>query len=169
MTTLLPVDPFREALSLRKAIDQLFEQSFVRPGWTVASRQTVAPALLDAYETAQGYRVRFLLPGVRPEDIDLTIQENTLVLKGQVPAFVGSDEQVRWLVQEITPGRFERSMTFPRPIDADHVECTYEHGMLTLWLPIVEASRPKRISVAGADAQPQSQQAAATVEAGAAR
>lgn len=153
MATLLPFDPFREAMSLRKAIDQLFEQSFVRTGWSLAGRQSPI-ALLDAYETEQGYRVRMLVPGVKPEDLDVSIQQNTLTLKGQLPAFVGSDEQVRWLAQEITPGHFERTITFPKPIDADHVECTYEHGVLTLWLPIREESRPKHISVRSGSGQP---------------
>jgi HSP20 family protein len=160
MATLLQFDPFREAMSLRQAIDQLFEQSFVRPGWTLNGRQGLT-ALLDAYETEQGYRLRFLLPGVRPEDIDLTIRENTLVLKGQVPPFVAPDEQVHWLAREISPGHFERSITFPRPIDADHVECTYEHGLLTLWLPITEESRPKHIRVTSSRSEPLTVEAAA--------
>lgn len=153
MTTLLPFDPFREALSLRKAIDQLFEQSFVRTGWPLVGRQNPV-ALLDAYETEQGYRVRMLVPGVKPEELDVSIQQNTLTLKGQLPAFVGPDEQVHWLAQEITPGHFERSLTFPKPIDADHVECTYEHGVLTLWLPVREENRPKHISVRSGSDQP---------------
>ena len=74
-------DPFREALSLRRAMDQLFEQSFVRPGLMPAASSMMAP--MDVCETNNGYEVDVALPGVRPEDIELTVDQNTLTIRGR--------------------------------------------------------------------------------------
>src|SRR2546423_4218743 len=74
-------DPFREALSLRRAMDQLFEQSFVQPGSMPGSSMLMAP--MDVCETNNGYEVDVALPGVRPEDIELTVDQNTLMIRGR--------------------------------------------------------------------------------------
>ncbi len=148
-------DPFREAMSLRRAIDQLFEQSFVHPRWFGERAEGFAP--MDVYETDQGYEVRVALPGVRPEDIDLTVHQNTLAVKGHYESRTPEDRertdgaqggrQGNWLMREISSGSFERTITFPRPVDVDKVQTKFEHGVLTITLPITEASRPRRISI----------------------
>src|SRR6266487_5765427 len=74
-------DPFREALSLRRAMDQLFEQSFVNPSMMPGSQTMLAP--MDVCETDNGYEVDVALPGVRPEDIELTVDQNTLTIRGR--------------------------------------------------------------------------------------
>ena len=153
MTLIRRPTPLADVVTLRDALERLFDERFLRPIWPWDGEREAVPAL-DLYTTQDAVMAKVALPGVKPEDLDVSIQQNTLTLKGQLPAFVGSDEQVRWLAQEITPGHFERSITFPKPIDADHVECTYEHGVLTLWLPITEESRPKHISVRSGSGQP---------------
>src|SRR5947207_11279622 len=74
-------DPFREALSLRRAMDQLLEQSFVQPSLTPGSPALMAP--MDVCETPNGCEVDVALPGVRPEDIELTVDVNTLTIRGR--------------------------------------------------------------------------------------
>jgi HSP20 family protein len=160
MTTIMRYDPFREALSLRNALDQLFEQSFVRPFWGFSGAQG-AGVLVDVYETERGYQVQALLPGVKSEDIDLSVQQNSLTLKGQTHPTIKPEQKVNWLVQEIGTGTFERSITFPREIDVDQVTTSYENGVLTISAPFSEAHRPKKISITG------SQPKQMTVEAGA--
>ena len=159
MTTLMHYDPFREALSLRNAMDQLFAQSFVRPNWG-SSASAGRGVTMDVLETEQGYQVRVGLPGVKPEDLDLSVQQNTLTIKGQFRSSVKPDQQVNWLVQEISEGSFERSITFPKPIDADKIDTSFEQGVLSITVPLSEASRPKKISITGG--QPKQ----VTVEAG---
>lgn len=159
MATIMRYDPFREALSLRKAIDQLFEQSFVRPVWGFAGGQGSGMAM-NVYENDEGYHVQALLPGVKPEDIDLSVQQNSLTLKGQLHPAVNPEQRVNWLLQEIGSGSFERTITFPREIDVDHVTASYELGMLTISVPFSQATRPKKISITGV--QPKQM----TVEAG---
>jgi HSP20 family protein len=179
-------DPFREALSLRRAMEQLFEQSFVNPSSMPGSPTLLAP--MDVCETPNGYEVDVALPGVRPEDIELTVDQNTLTIRGryshqnehqkqpegqtqgqqqtqgqpsqqQSQAQQGRTQRHRqghnWLSREIVSGTFERSITFPRPIDTNNIQTKFENGILTIQLPVSEASRPKRISITGSESQPQ--------------
>ncbi|HLH60566.1 MAG TPA: Hsp20/alpha crystallin family protein [Ktedonobacteraceae bacterium] len=148
MTTLMRFDPFTEVLSLRDAVNKLFEESFVRPGW-FGTRTSNFAAPMDVCETEQGYQVYVLLPGINPENIDLTVQQNTLTVKGQYQPIFNEGQKVSWLLQEIGYGTFERTITFPKPVDADHIETTYENGILHLVIPFSEVSRPKKISITG--------------------
>ena len=160
MTTWRRSDPFQEALTLHDAMNQLFAQSFVQPGWRASSSPTMA-APVDVFETEQGYQVRVLLPGMQPEDIDLTVQQNTLMIKGAFHPSVQEGQQVTWLVQEIESGTFERTLTFPKPIDTEKLTTSYEQGILSIQLPIMESSRPKRINIAGGKQQPKMVEAGA--------
>lgn len=184
-------DPFREALSLRRAMDQLFEQSFVNPSMMPGSQSLIAP--MDVCETNNGYEVDVALPGVRPEDIELTVDQNTLTIRGrfsqqndhqnqgqeqaQQQAQQGQAQQQtqqgqtqqdgrkshrgghNWLSREIVSGAFERTVTFPRPIDTNGIQTKFENGILTITLPVSAASLPKRISLTGSSSQSQSQSA----------
>ena len=172
-------DPFREALSLRRAMDQLFEQSFVNPGMMPGSLSKMAP--MDVCETNNGYEVDVALPGVRPEDIELTVDQNTLTIRGrysqqndhesqpqgqaqgqtqaqgqqqqspqqteqqnggqqtQQPQSGKTDRHRQghnWLSREIISGSFERTVTFPRPIDTNNIQTKFENGILTIQLPV---------------------------------
>ncbi len=195
-------DPFREALSLRRAMDQLFEQSFVQPGLMPGSPSLMAP--MDVCETPNGYEVDVALPGVRPEDIELIVDQNTLTIRGRYShqnehqnqpqgpiqgqpqtqpgqtqggllqqqsqpqagqhnggqqTQQGSTDRHRqghnWLSREIISGSFERTIVFPRPIDTNNIQTSFQNGILTILLPISEASRPKRVSITGSQSQPQ--------------
>jgi len=172
-------DPFREALSLRRAMDQLFEQSFVNPSMMPGSSTLMAP--MDICETKNGYEVDVALPGVRPEDVELTVDQNTLTIRGQYSQQNEHQEQSQsqgqqqaqqgqpqekegkrrhkdghnWLSREIVSGSFERTITFPRPIDTANIQTNFQNGMLTIQLPMSEASRPKRISLTGSQSQSQ--------------
>src|SRR6266480_3632865 len=73
-------DPLREALSLRRAMDQLFDQSVVNPS-LMPGAPLIAP--MDVCETPNGYEVDVALPGVRPEDVEITVDQNTLTIRGR--------------------------------------------------------------------------------------
>lgn len=183
-------DPFREALSLRRAMDQLFEQSIVPPGLMPGAPSMMAP--MDVCETPNGYEVDVALPGVRPEDIELTIDQNSLTIRGryshqeehqsqpqsqmqggqaqQQSQQQGGGQQAQqpqrgrterhrqghnWLLREIVSGSFERTITFPRPIDTNNIQTKFQNGILTVMLPVSEESRPKRIGITGGESQPQ--------------
>jgi HSP20 family protein len=144
-------NPLRNALSLRHAMDQLLEESFVRPRWLGEGETGVAP--MDVYEDEQGYHVRVALPGVKPEDIELTVDQNTVTIKGMYrlthePAQQqGQGARENWLMHEMQSGAFQRSITFDRPIDVENIRTTYENGILEVAVPISQTSRPRRIQV----------------------
>ncbi len=165
MANITRYDPFHEALTLRDAMNQLFAQSFVNPTWSQGSSESMF-APMNVSENDQGYQVEVSLPGVKPEDIDLTVHQNTLSVRGhyhqekhqgqgqsnqqnQQSQQNQQQNQPNWLMREIHSGSFERTLTFPKPIDADKVTTNYEYGILTINVPLSEVSRPKKISVSG--------------------
>ena len=150
MTLVRRFSPVSEALTLHDAMNQLFAQSFVQPDWSSGRSSSLATPV-DVFESEQTYHVHVLLPGIAPEDIELTAQGNTLTFRGQFQSPVKPEQQVTWLAQEIASGSFERSVTFPKPIDSEHIETQYANGLLMLTVPIHESNRPKRISVTGSE------------------
>lgn len=155
-------DPFDEAMSLRQAMDRLFAQSFIRPGFMADQQAAFTP--MDVSETDQGYQLRVAIPGYKPEDVELTLHSNTLTVKGQYQSSTESGDTGQTqnqtarqeqgqagnvLMREIHTGSFERSITFARPVDADKIQTQYEHGILTVTAPFSEAGRPRRIPVSG--------------------
>ncbi|GCE51401.1 HSP20 family protein [Thermosporothrix hazakensis] len=145
MTMLKRYDPFNELFTLRDAMNRLFDQSFVHPAGLFTEAVNQIP--VNVLETEQGYEVQALLPGVKAEDIELTVKENTLTLKGKYAPVVEEGKQVNWLLQEFGSGEFTRSITFEKALDSEHIETSYENGMLKVYAPINEAARPKRISI----------------------
>lgn len=140
-------DPFREALSLREAMDRLFEESFVRPfrGWP--TRVTTGLAVpVDMYETDDNLVVSADLPGLKPEDVDISITENTLTIKGE---FRSEEEGERGNVhfQERRYGKFQRSVALPSSVDTNAAEAEFEDGVLKVSLPKSEEAKPKQIEV----------------------
>ena len=141
-------DPFREMLSLREAMNQLLEESYVRPGTTGgAAAQGAAQGLaLDVADRGDAYEVKASLPGVRPEDIHCAIQGDTLTIRGESKA-EHERREGNYLLRERRSGAMQRTISLPAPIEADAVEADYQDGVLTLRLPKSRASMPRRIDV----------------------
>jgi HSP20 family protein len=146
MTHLVRWEPFRDLISLREAMDRLFEESFVQPraGWLAAAG---AKALaVDMYETDDTIIVKSAIAGVKPEDLDISITSDTLTIKGETKA----EEEIKEeniIRRECRYGSFCRTLTIPMPIVADKAEAEFEHGVLTLTLPKAEEVKPKAIKV----------------------
>jgi len=146
MTQLTRWDPFRDLISLRDAMDQLFEESVVRPRTGELTREAAGSLVVDMYETDEAVVVKTATPGVEPEDIDISITGDTLTIKGESRA----DEEVEednYLCRERWYGAFSRSMTIPVAVKADEAEAEFEDGVLTLTLPKAEEVKPKAIEV----------------------
>lgn len=151
-------DPFREAVSLRDAMNSLFQDSFVRPtGLSGPNGQQPLP--LDISETEDGFVVKASLPGVKPDDLQVTVRGDTLLIRGDLNAEEEKQGE-RWHVRERRFGTFQRSVMLGEPVDAGNVESTYEHGVLTLKLPKAEAAKPHHIKIGNA-AQPRADRDAA--------
>jgi HSP20 family protein len=146
MTNLVRWDPFRDLVSLREAMDHLFEESFVRPrgGWlTPVGAETLA---VDMYETDDAIVVRTAIPGVKPEDVDVSAVGDTLTIKGETKA----EEEIKednYIRRERRYGSFCRSLAIPVPVVADKAEAEFENGVLILTLPKAEEVKPKAIKV----------------------
>ena len=135
---------YSEFMPLREAVDRLFQQAFTTfPLWT--SNRFGFHVPVDLYESADRYVLRAFLPGVKPEDVQVTYQNGTLVIAGEWKPMTW--EGYTPVLQEIGSGSFRREVRLPVEIDADKIEATYEHGMLLLTLPKAEAARPKAIKV----------------------
>ncbi len=140
-------DPFQNAVSLRDAMDRLLQSSFVRPGGGLTGAAGgMLP--LDVAETENEFVVTASLPGVKPEDVEMAVQNNTLTLRGEVKA-EEERQGKQWHVRERRFGSFQRSVTLPTAVNADACEARYENGLLTVTLPKSEVAKPKRIRIGG--------------------
>jgi HSP20 family protein len=140
----------RDLMSMRDAMDRLFEDRWVSPGnWLTWSSSGTNYLPLDIYETADDIVVRALVPGVGPDAIDIQFQQGVLTLRTKSDELALSDGAT-WLVHEIGSGQYTRQVTLPRAIDADTAHTTFENGVLTLTLPKSADARPKQIRVASA-------------------
>ena len=142
-------NPMSEFVSLREAMDRLFNESMVRPNGTLGRSSTP----YDLYETEDGLTFRFAVPGIRPEDVEITVVQGALTVKGTYPQ--AGEEQKNWIwhVRGLPQtGEFQYAFRLPTVVDADRADATFENGILTLHLPKAEAAKPKRIQI-GAPAQ----------------
>lgn len=144
MSDLMLWEPVTEGMmSLRRAMDRLFESSFVRP---IFPEIFGAGPALDMYETDNDVVVKVTVPGVKPEDLQVTVTGNTLTIKGEVKA--EEDAQKRnYVYRERRYGQFVRSVVLPGDVEADKAKAEFEHGILTLTVPKTEAAKPKTITV----------------------
>jgi HSP20 family protein len=146
MTNLVRWEPFRDLVSLREAMDRLFEESFVRPrtGWLAPFEE--GALAVDMYETGDAVVVKAAIPGVKPEDIDISITGDTLTIKGE-SKFEEEVKEENYVRREIRYGSFARTLPVPAPVVADKAQAEFEHGVLTLTLPKAEEVKPKVIQV----------------------
>jgi HSP20 family protein len=140
-------DPFRESVSLRDAMNALLQESFIRPGNFLAQNGAAAVPL-DVAETENEFVVKASLPGLRPEDVQITVHGDTVMIRGESKAEEEKTGQ-HWHLRERRCGAFQRSVTLSTPIDADKAGAHYEHGVLTLTLPKADEARPRQIRVGG--------------------
>jgi HSP20 family protein len=142
-------DPFSEMLSLRDAMGQLLEGSFVRPGTGYAGASQAGYSFpINIHGTADQLTVEALLPGVSEEDVSVDLDRGVLTIgaKRHGPQIAQGEQ---WHLREFNPGQFGRSLALPFPVETDQVTATFSNGVLTLTLPKAEAAKPKRIQIGG--------------------
>lgn len=147
--------PLREFMTLRDAMDRLFEDSFVTPGrwFNLTSNSNGTGYLpLDIYETPDELVLRAFVPGVTPENLDVNYQQGVLTLRAKTIA-PEVDENVRWYVRELSAGEIIRQVSLPRHVDVDHAQASFEHGVLTLHLPKTADAKPKQIQIGSGSQQ----------------
>ncbi len=150
--------PVTEVLSLRQAMDQLLNESFVgSPFRTLWSRPSTggtggSPAFalpLDVYATQDEAVIVAAVPGLKPEDLNVAFHDGILVLSGEIGSVTEGEEAkgATWYLRELWSGRFQRAVNLPFPVDADKAEATWEHGIVRIVLPKAEQAKPRTIPI----------------------
>ncbi|MBN1136133.1 MAG: Hsp20/alpha crystallin family protein [Anaerolineae bacterium] len=150
MTDLVRWEPFRDMMTLRDAMSQLFEESMVRKSpfgaWPFGRREGASLPAVDMYETEGEVMVKASLPGLKPEEVDITITGNALEIRGETKEET-EEKRGDYYYHERSFGAFQRSLTLPVEIKADEAEATFENGVLTLKMPKAEQAKAKQIKI----------------------
>lgn len=143
MSNLTRWEPVREMMTLREAMDRLFDDAFTRP--ISLSGGSALPAI-DLYQNANEVVVKASLPGLKAEDVQISVTADVLTLRGE---FKQDNEQKEktYHIREHRYGSFERSLALPTDVQTDKAQANFENGILTITLPKAEAVKPKTISI----------------------
>jgi len=130
---LMRFDPFEE-------LDRWVRQ-------TAGARPSAMP--MDAYRQGDHFTIHLDLPGVDPTSIDLTVEKDVLTISAERRWAREEGQEV--LVSERPQGSFSRQLFLSDGLDADHIEATYEHGVLTVRIPVAESAKPRKVAVTARD------------------
>jgi HSP20 family protein len=144
MSNLIRWEPAREMMTLREAMDRLFNDAITHP-LSLAGNNWSVPAV-DMYQTDNEVVVKAALPGIKPDEVQINVTGEVLHLKGEVKQ---KDEvkEKSYHFREQRWGMFERSIVLPSDVIADKAKAEFENGVLTITLPKAEEARPKTITV----------------------
>ena len=145
MTLARRPSPFGELMTLRQAMDRLFDDTMFRPLTGFAGTE-YARLPLDVRTTPDALLVEASLPGIKPEDVEITVENGTLTIRAEDHT-EDTSEQGGWVVREIARGSLTRSVTLPTGLEADKAEATFEHGVLKLRIPKAEQVKPRQIRI----------------------
>jgi HSP20 family protein len=148
--------PFgQDFVVLRDAMNQLLEESFVPARGTRSGNgtSTVRPLPLDVYTTPDEAVVIAAVPGMNPQDLEVTVNQSVVTLSGTVPTAAESEQgkQATWYLHELWHGQFRRSVNLPFEVDASKADATFENGIVRIILPKAERARPHKIAIKGAN------------------
>jgi HSP20 family protein len=132
---LMRTDPFRE-------LDRLTQQVF-----GTAARPSAMP--MDAYRKGDEFFVHFDLPGIDPDSIDLTVEQNVLTVRAERLALAAEGAEV--LVTERPSGTFTRQLFLGETLDTERLEANYNAGVLVLTIPVREAAKPRKVVITSSD------------------
>jgi HSP20 family protein len=146
MTLARRPSPLGDLVSLRQAMDRLFDDSFVRPRTWAPGAESATSLPLDVSSTTDALLVEAALPGVRPDDVEITVEDGTLTIRAESRDERQSDDGER-LLTEIRRGSMARVITLPNGLEPDQATATFEHGLLRLRIPRAEAVKPRQIRI----------------------
>jgi HSP20 family protein len=143
MSNLIRWEPVRDMLTLREAMNQLFDDSFTRP--LGMSGGSVLPAI-DLYQDDEQVVVRAALPGLKSDDVQISVTADMLTLRGEFK-LENEPKDVTYHLREQRYGAFERSLRLPTDVQTDKAKAEFNNGVLTISLPKAEAVKPKLINI----------------------
>lgn len=130
---LMRFDPFRD-------LDRLAQNA-----WGAGPERRPVAMPMDAYRSGEEFLVHFDLPGVDPGSVELTVEKNVLTVHAQRQRQWGDD--VELVVSERPTGSWSRQLFLGETLDADHIQATYENGVLTVRIPVAEKAKPRRVEI----------------------
>jgi HSP20 family protein len=127
-------------MSLNRAFDQAFNGSTGNRVWVPA---------MDVAERGDAYVVHAELPGVDPDQVDVSFEQNVLTIRGTKPASfdVANEGELRVFVSERVQGTFERSVRLPEYVNAERISASFANGLLTVVVPKAETAKPRKITI----------------------
>lgn len=153
MTLVRRTSPLGELVSLRQAMDRLFEDSFVRPrSWAFGSVEGYGFPV-DVTNGADALLIEASLPGFKPEDVDVTIENGTLSVHAETSS-EQTEREGETLMREIRRGAVSRTIALPTGIEPDKATATFENGVLKLRIPKAEAVKPRQIHITASTNEP---------------
>jgi HSP20 family protein len=135
-------DPFQEMLNLRRTVDRLFDNVGPDHEWL----PTQWGLAVDVAENKDDFIVKASVPGIKPDDLDISYADDILTIRGEIK----SDNEYKedqYHFRERRYGSFSRSISLPTKIKGDAIEASYQDGVVTLRLPKTEEVKPKRIAI----------------------
>ena len=145
MTLVRRPSPFGEMQTLRQAMDRLFQDEYRPFRWLAGGLD--GPALpLDVTTTDDVLTIEAALPGIKPEDVDITLENGTVTITGKTAGERTADEG-SYVLQEIRRGSFSRSVALPNGLEPDKASATFENGILRLEIPKAEQLKPRQIKI----------------------
>lgn len=141
MNTLTRFNPARDILTIRNLMERVFDETLAPANYSAQVEQRLA---VDAYATSNEIVVQAALPGVKPEDVEITVENDMLKLSAELPKRLDTAD---YAFAERPHGRFSRTLMLNVAVQADKAEAHFEHGLLTLTLPKAETVKPKTIKV----------------------
>ncbi len=146
MSNLTRWEPMRDVITLRDAMDRLFDEAFTRPWELRDGMHGAAGPAIDMYQTENDVVVKAAVPGIKPEDVQINVTGEMLTIKGETRE-KNEVKDKAYHIREQRWGSFERSISLPTLIMADKAKAEFEDGVLTITLPKAEEVKPKTITV----------------------
>lgn len=142
MSNIIRWEPVREMMTLRDAMERLFDDAVTRP---VNMTGSSIPAI-DLYQTNDMVVVKAALPGFKPDDVQISVTGDTLTLHGEYKQ-ENEQKDTAYHIREQRYGSFERAVMLPTDVQTDKAKADFENGILTVTLPKSEQVKPKTISI----------------------
>jgi len=143
-------EPVPELYSSLHRLNRIMDEALT--GWNGGTLASAWTPSCDVFEDKENLKIVLELPGVKPEDVKISVENQILTIRGEKKQ-IAEENSERWHRYERTYGSFERTFTLPSSVDADRVQATVDHGVLTVTLPKSEKSKPKEIPVRSAQSK----------------
>ncbi len=143
MSNLSRWEPMHEMMTLREAMDRLFDEAFTRPLAPSGGMQMPA---IDLYQTDNEVVVKAAIPGINPDDINISLTADVLTLRGDYKQ-EDNIEDAQYHIREHRHGIFERSIMLPSPVEPNKAKADFDKGILSIHLPRVESVKPKTVNI----------------------